>query len=37
VGRELGVTRERARQLEARALEKLRNLAPELRDYLEVA
>jgi RNA polymerase primary sigma factor len=37
VGRELGVTRERARQLEERALEKLRTLAPELRDYLEVA
>jgi RNA polymerase primary sigma factor len=37
VGRELGVTRERARQLEARALDKLRNLAPDLRGYLEVA
>jgi RNA polymerase primary sigma factor len=37
VGRELGVTAERARQLEARALDKLRNLAPDLRDYLEVA
>jgi RNA polymerase primary sigma factor len=37
VGRELGVTRERARQLEARALAKLRDLAPDLRDYLEVA
>jgi RNA polymerase primary sigma factor len=37
VGRQLGVTRERARQLEARALEKLRNLAPDLRVYLEVA
>jgi RNA polymerase primary sigma factor len=37
VGRELGVTHERARQLEARALEKLRNLAPDLRGYLEVA
>jgi RNA polymerase primary sigma factor len=37
VGRELGVTRERARQLEARALDMLRNLAPDLRDYLEVA
>jgi RNA polymerase primary sigma factor len=37
VGRELGVTRERARQLEARALDRLRNLAPDLRDYLEVA
>jgi RNA polymerase primary sigma factor len=37
VGRELGVTAERARQLEARALDKLRDLAPDLRDYLEVA
>ena len=37
VGRELGVTSERARQLEARALDKLRTLAPGLRDYLEVA
>jgi RNA polymerase sigma factor (sigma-70 family) len=37
VGRELGVTHERARQLEARALDKLRNLAPDLRGYLEVA
>ena len=37
VGRELGVTYERARQLEARALDKLRNLAPDLREYLEVA
>jgi RNA polymerase primary sigma factor len=37
VGRELGVTAERARQLEARALDKLRELAPDLRDYLEVA
>ena len=37
VGRELGVTPERVRQLEARALEKLRKLAPDLRDYLEVA
>jgi RNA polymerase primary sigma factor len=37
VGRELGVTRERARQLEARALDKLRTLAPDLRGYLEVA
>jgi DNA-directed RNA polymerase sigma subunit (sigma70/sigma32) len=31
------VTGERARQLEARALDELRNLAPDLRDYLEVA
>jgi RNA polymerase primary sigma factor len=37
VGRELGVTSERARQLEVRALDKLRTLAPDLRDYLEVA
>ena len=37
VGRELGVTYERARQLEARALDKLRNVAPDLRGYLEVA
>jgi RNA polymerase primary sigma factor len=37
VGKELGVTPERARQLEARALDKLRRLAPDLRDYLEVA
>jgi RNA polymerase primary sigma factor len=37
VGRALGVTGERARQLEARALEELRNLAPDLRDHLEVA
>ena len=37
VGKELGVTCERARQLEARALEMLRNLAPNLRGYLEVA
>ena len=37
VGKELGVTCERARQLEARALDMLRNLAPNLRGYLEVA
>jgi RNA polymerase primary sigma factor len=37
VGRELGITPERARQLEARALDKLRNVAPDLRDYLDVA
>jgi len=37
VGRELGVTCERARQLEARALDELRNMAPDLRVYLEVA
>ena len=37
VGKELGVTGERARQLEVRALDELRALAPDLRDYLEVA
>ncbi len=37
VGKELGVTSERARQLEVSALDKLRTLAPDLRDYLEVA
>jgi RNA polymerase primary sigma factor len=37
VGKELGVTGERARQLEERALDKMRALGPELRDYLEVA
>jgi RNA polymerase primary sigma factor len=37
VGKELGVTGERARQLEVRALDELRTLAPDLRDYLEVA
>ena len=37
VGTALGVTRERARQLEARALDQLRERAPNLRDYLEVA
>jgi RNA polymerase primary sigma factor len=37
VGKELGVTSERARQLEATALDQLRTLAPDLRDYLEVA
>jgi RNA polymerase primary sigma factor len=37
VGRELGVTGERARQLEESALDKLRTLAPDLRNYLEVA
>ncbi len=37
VGRELGVTSERARQLEVTALDKLRTLAPDLRVYLEVA
>ncbi|MEN3313514.1 MAG: polymerase primary sigma factor [Actinomycetota bacterium] len=37
VGKELGVTSERARQLEVAALDVLRTLAPNLRDYLEVA
>jgi RNA polymerase primary sigma factor len=37
VGKELGVTSERARQLEATALDQLRTLAPDLRDHLEVA
>jgi RNA polymerase primary sigma factor len=37
VGKELGVTGERARQLEVRALDTMRTLAPGLRDYLEVA
>jgi RNA polymerase primary sigma factor len=36
VGKELGVTSERARQLEVTALDKIRTLAPDLRDYLEV-
>jgi DNA-directed RNA polymerase sigma subunit (sigma70/sigma32) len=31
------VTSERARQLEVAALDVLRTLAPNLRDYLEVA
>jgi len=31
------VTSERARQLEVRALDEMRTLAPNLRDYLEVA
>jgi RNA polymerase primary sigma factor len=34
VGKELGVTRERVRQLEGRALRELRRVAPELRFYL---
>jgi RNA polymerase primary sigma factor len=37
IGEQLGVTSERARQLEAMALEALRAKAPELHDYLEVA
>jgi RNA polymerase primary sigma factor len=35
IGAELGVTRERVRQLELRALRDLRSDAPELRFYLE--
>jgi RNA polymerase primary sigma factor len=35
VGRTLGVTRERVRQLEARALRDLENRHPDLRDYLD--
>jgi RNA polymerase primary sigma factor len=34
VGRELGITRERVRQLEARALRELRAVAPDLHLYL---
>jgi RNA polymerase primary sigma factor len=37
VGNELGVTRERVRQLEARALRELQSTAPELRLYLRTA
>lgn len=37
VGKELGVTGERARQLEVKALDKMRTLGPDLREYLEVA
>jgi RNA polymerase primary sigma factor len=35
VGRELGITRERVRQLEARALRELRAVAPDLHLYLQ--
>jgi RNA polymerase primary sigma factor len=35
VGRGLGITRERVRQLESRALRELRNVAPGLQLYLE--
>jgi RNA polymerase primary sigma factor len=35
VGRQLGITRERVRQLEARALRELRAVAPSLQLYLE--
>jgi RNA polymerase primary sigma factor len=34
VGTELGVTRERVRQLESRALRELQSVAPGLRLYL---
>ena len=37
VGNELGVTRERVRQLESRALRELQSIAPELRLYLRTA
>ena len=37
VGSELGITRERVRQLEARALRELRSQAPELFLYLRTA
>jgi RNA polymerase primary sigma factor len=35
VGRDLGITRERVRQLESRALRELRSVAPGLQFYLE--
>ena len=37
VGSELGITRERVRQLESRALRELRNQAPDLYLYLRTA
>jgi RNA polymerase primary sigma factor len=37
VGSELGITRERVRQLESRALRELRSQAPELFLYLGTA
>jgi RNA polymerase primary sigma factor len=37
VGTELGITRERVRQLESRALRDLRSQAPELFLYLRTA
>jgi len=36
IGAELGVTRERVRQLESRALRELRNTAPDLELYLSI-
>ena len=35
IGKELGITRERVRQLETRALQELRAAAPELAFYLD--
>jgi DNA-directed RNA polymerase sigma subunit (sigma70/sigma32) len=35
VGRDLGITRERVRQLESRALRELRTVAPDLHLYLQ--
>jgi len=37
VGRRIGISKERVRQLEVRALERLRRSAPNLRAYLEAA
>ena len=37
VGSELGITRERVRQLESRALRELRSHAPQLYLYLQTA
>jgi DNA-directed RNA polymerase sigma subunit (sigma70/sigma32) len=35
VGQDLGITRERVRQLETRALRELRTVAPALQLYLQ--
>jgi DNA-directed RNA polymerase sigma subunit (sigma70/sigma32) len=35
VGQDLGITRERVRQLETRALKELRAVAPGLQEYLQ--